>query len=75
MTQHSMKKRNKAFSDAGIEAVLKELKQLHNQKVMEPKSAMSMTQADSRAALKYLTLKISKKVESSRAEVALMEGS
>ena len=38
MTQHSMKKGLKVFGDAGIEVVLlKELLQLHDEKVLEPK--------------------------------------
>ena len=36
MTQHSMKKGLEVFGDAGIEAVLKELVQLHDRKVLEP---------------------------------------
>jgi hypothetical protein len=54
MTQHSTKNGIKAFGDAGIQAVLTELRPVHNQKVMEPKSAATMTQADKSAALQYL---------------------
>jgi hypothetical protein len=41
MTQHNMKKGIKLFGDAGINAVLKELQQLHlhDRKVLEPVNA------------------------------------
>jgi hypothetical protein len=53
MTQHSMKRGIKLFGEAGIEAVLKELKQLHDQKVLvEP--ATKMTRGHKKEALKYL---------------------
>jgi ribosomal protein L9 len=39
MTQHAMKKGLKIFGDAGTQAVLKELKELHNRKV-EKKRAL-----------------------------------
>jgi hypothetical protein len=54
MTQHSLKKGIKAFGNAGIEAVLKELQQLHDRKVLEPKNAATLTQDEKRAALQYL---------------------
>ena len=38
MTQHKIKKGIKLFGDAGIDAVLKELQQLHDRKVLEPPS-------------------------------------
>ena len=44
MTQHLLKKGIKAFGNAGIEAVLKELQQLHDRKVLEPKNAATLTQ-------------------------------
>jgi hypothetical protein len=37
MTQHSVNKGIKKFGDAGVEAVLTEVRQLHNRKVLEPK--------------------------------------
>jgi hypothetical protein len=37
MTQHSMKRGLKEFGDAGVNAVLKELQQLHDRKVLEPR--------------------------------------
>lgn len=46
MTQHSMKKGIKEFGEAGVNAVLDELKQLHDRNVIEPKSAQSMTRED-----------------------------
>ena len=53
MTQHSMTKGIKAFGSAGVDAVLKELQQLHDQKVLEPKDATTMFQAKKKAALQY----------------------
>jgi hypothetical protein len=49
-----MKKGIKLFGEAGIEAVLKELKQLHDCKVLEPTSATTMSREDKKAALQYL---------------------
>jgi hypothetical protein len=43
MTQHFMKQGIKLFGDAGIEAVLKELKQLHDRKVLEPADAKKLS--------------------------------
>ena len=54
MTQHSMKRGIKLFGDAGVDAVLKELKQLHDRKVLEPKDAKQMSEEDKKAALQYL---------------------
>jgi hypothetical protein len=54
MTQHSMKKGIKAFGEAGVDAVLKELKQLHDRKVLEPTDATEMTRDQKRATLQYL---------------------
>ena len=39
MSQYNMKKGIKLFGQAGIDAVLSELEQLHERKVMEPKEA------------------------------------
>jgi hypothetical protein len=47
MTQHSMKRGLKEFGDAGVEAVLKELQQLHDRKVLEPRSVNDMTPDES----------------------------
>jgi hypothetical protein len=54
MTQHSMKKGIKVFGQAGIDAVLSELKQLHDRKVLEPKSDDEMTDEDRKRSLQYL---------------------
>jgi hypothetical protein len=43
MTQHSVKKGLKEFGNAGVDAVLKELQQLHDRKVMEPKGPDKIT--------------------------------
>jgi hypothetical protein len=54
MTQYSMKKDIKTFGDAGVDAVLSELKQLHTRKVLEPKDASKMTPMQKKRALQYL---------------------
>ncbi len=54
MMQHNMKKGIKLFGDAGIDAVLKELQQLHDRKVLEPKDVTKMLGDDKRAPLQYL---------------------
>jgi len=54
MTQLSMKKGFKMFGDAGIKAVLKELQQLHDQKVLAPKDVSTLSSDDKKAALQYL---------------------
>jgi len=54
MMQYNIKKGIKMFGDAGIKAVLTELQQLHNRKVLEPKSPSEMSSGDKHAALQYL---------------------
>jgi hypothetical protein len=54
LTQHSMKKGIKEFGDAGVDAVLKELQQLHDRNVLEPRLANELSRDDKRAALQYL---------------------
>jgi hypothetical protein len=43
MTQHGLKKGLKEFGEAGVEAVLKELQQLHNQQVIEAVKPTTLT--------------------------------
>ena len=54
MTQHSMKKGIKIFGEAGVDAVLQELKQLHDRKVLEPRSASDLSASEKKDALQYL---------------------
>ena len=54
MTQHSVTKGLKLFGDAGTDAVVKELKQLHERKVIEPVDCKAMTREDKQQALQYL---------------------
>jgi hypothetical protein len=49
-----MKRGIKLFGEAGIKAMLEELKQLHDHKVLEPKNATKMSQDDKKEALQYL---------------------
>ena len=53
-TQMSMKKGLKAFGEEGVDAVLAELQQLHDRKVLEPQDASQMTRGDKSASLNYL---------------------
>ena len=54
MMQHNMKKGIKLFGKARVDAVFKELKQLHDRKVLEPKDTTTMIYNDKQAALQYL---------------------
>ena len=54
MTQHLMKKGLKVFGDAGVSAVLTELKQLHNKQAIAPKNGKEMTHIEKKRALQYL---------------------
>ena len=53
-TKYEMRNGIKKFGKTGVNAALKELKQLHNQKVIEPRSAMELTPEEKSAALAYL---------------------
>jgi hypothetical protein len=54
MTQYSMKKGIKAFGPPGANAVLTELKQLHDRTVIAPKDATKLSREDKQASLQYL---------------------
>jgi hypothetical protein len=54
MTQLSLKKGLVAYGEAGAAAVMRELVQLHNKDVMEPRAANMLTKEEKRRALKYL---------------------
>jgi hypothetical protein len=54
MTQLSMKKGIKAIGQDGVYAVLKELQQLHDRGVLEPKHARELSIDDKKQALQYL---------------------
>lgn len=54
MTQMNMRKGIKEFGDAGVDAVLSELKQLHDRKVLEPRIADELSREEKLAALHYL---------------------
>lgn len=54
MTQYSMKQGIKEFGEAGVDAVVKELQQLHDRAVLKPRQAETMTREEKRAALHYL---------------------
>ena len=54
MSQYGIKQGLKLFGPRGSDAVLNELKQLHDLKVMEPKHASELTHEQRRGALPYL---------------------
>jgi Reverse transcriptase (RNA-dependent DNA polymerase) len=54
MTQYSMNRGIKEFGEAGIEAVLQELQQLHDRGVLKPIDASSLSREDRERALAYL---------------------
>lgn len=54
LTQYSLKKGLREFGEDGVEAVLKELKQLHVRKVIAPVKGDKLSREERRAALAYL---------------------
>jgi hypothetical protein len=54
MRQMGMKRGIKVFGTRGVEAVQKELKQLHDRSVVKPRYADELTAAERRASLQYL---------------------
>jgi hypothetical protein len=54
MTQVNMKKGLKLYGQRGIDAVLVEMKQLHDRAVIKPVDAKSLSPAEKRASLQYL---------------------
>lgn len=54
LTQYSLKKGLREFGEQGVEAVLKELKQLHVRKVIAPVKGDVLSRAERKAALEYL---------------------
>jgi hypothetical protein len=52
--QMRMKKELKIFGEHGVEAVKKEMLQLHERKVMEPKHAAKLSPEQKQEALAYL---------------------
>jgi hypothetical protein len=54
MTQHSVKRGLKVFGNRGTQAELKELRQLHDRKVLEPKGQNEMTGQERHNSFRYL---------------------
>jgi hypothetical protein len=54
MTQHGIKRGLKVFGEAGTHAVLQELKQLHDRKVVEPKTFHDLSCKERNDSLRYL---------------------
>ena len=54
LTQYTLKKGLQVFGPPGVEAVYKELKQLHERKVGEPRDASTLSPAQKKNALGYL---------------------
>ena len=71
MTQHSVRKGLRIFGEAGVDAVLKELMQLYDREVLEPKSKDEMTAAERQGGTTVLDVPEAKtKRHRSRAEDA-----
>jgi endonuclease III-like uncharacterized protein len=49
-----MKSGIKLFGEAGVNAVLKALKRLHDRKVLEPRKASQLSSNEKKAALQHL---------------------
>ena len=54
LTQYHVSKGLKIYGQDGIDAVLKEMKQIHDRMVIDPKNPEEMTREEKCAALKYL---------------------
>jgi hypothetical protein len=54
MTQHSIKKGLKVFGEAGADAVVSEMQQLHDRGVIKPRAAHMLTRKEKHDALQYL---------------------
>ena len=54
MSQHLIKKEIKLYGNAGVQAVLTELQQLHNRNVLEPTDGSTLSHDERKAALPYL---------------------
>ena len=54
LTQYTMERELKEFGEDGVQAVAKEMKQLHDREVIEPTKASDMTRDEKRRALRYL---------------------
>ena len=54
LTQYHVSKGLKVFGQKGIEAVLKELKQLHDRMVIEPQHHKEMSKDEKKSSLQYL---------------------
>eukprot|EP00957_Ditylum_brightwellii_P186932 14235439-Ditylum_brightwellii.AAC.1 len=60
MTQYHVSKGLKVFSKKGTEAVMNELKQLHDRSVLDPKDPSELSDEEKKASLQYLMFKIKK---------------
>ena len=65
MTQHSIKKGLKLYGEAGAEAVVSEMQQLHDRDVIEPKSANMLTNEEKKKSRHYLIFLKKKRCRSS----------
>ena len=54
LTQYNVKKGLKMFGEAGAKAVIKEMKQLHDRAVIQPKLANMLTKEEKKRSLQYL---------------------
>ena len=54
MTQYTLERGLKEFGDDGVQAVAKEMRQWHDQEVLEPTEAGTMTREEKRRTLRYL---------------------
>eukprot|EP00957_Ditylum_brightwellii_P044134 3349051-Ditylum_brightwellii.AAC.1 len=75
LTQYHVSCGLTVFGQPGIEAVLTELKQLHNWIVLKLRSPEEMTKQEKSAALQYLMFLKKKRCGKSRAKAVQMAGS
>ena len=71
-----MKCGNREFGDAGVDAVLQDLRKLHDRIVLEPHAASScLSDEDTKGALPYLIFLMKSETERSRTAAVPMAGS
>ena len=54
LTQYHVSKCIKVFGKEGVDAVIKELKQLHDRVILDPSDPNKMSKEEKQASLKYL---------------------
>jgi hypothetical protein len=75
LTQYSMANGLKEFGEKGVEAVMTEIKQLHDREVIIPVEASKLSREEKKAALEYLMFLSKNRCGRYKDEDVLMEES